>query len=109
MSQMETTNGGRLFPELSDGRLLGKPIHENSNMDSTVTTSGAVANYILAYGDWSSFVVADRIGTQVELIPNIVGANQRQTGQRGLLLWYRTGSDSVNDNAFRLLNAASAA
>jgi len=33
----------------------------------------------------------------------------RPTGQRGVLMWFRTGSDSVNDNAFRLLNVATTA
>jgi predicted phage gp36 major capsid-like protein len=28
----------------------------------------------------------------------------RPTGQRGALLWFRTGSDVVNPNAFRLLS-----
>jgi predicted phage gp36 major capsid-like protein len=49
-------------------------------------------------------VIVDRIGNTLELIPNLVGANRRPTGQRGALLWFRTGSDSVVDNAFRLLN-----
>jgi predicted phage gp36 major capsid-like protein len=47
-------------------------------------------------------VIVDRIGTTLELIPNLVGATRRPTGQRGALLWFRTGSDSVVDNAFRL-------
>lgn len=109
MSQFETTAGARLFPELSDGRLLNRPINENSNMDSTVTTAGAVSNFILAYGDWKQFVIVDRIGTTIELIPNLVGANRRPTGQRGALLWFRTGSDVLVTNAFRLLDVASAA
>ena len=62
-------------------------------------------NYILMHGDFTEFVIVDRIDTTLELIPNLVGANRRPTGQRGALLWFRTGSDSVVDNAFRLLNA----
>jgi HK97 family phage major capsid protein len=109
MSQFETTNGARLFPELSDGRLLNRPINELSNMDGTVTTTGAVSNFVLLYGDFSNFVIVDRIGTTIELVPHLVGANMRPTGQRGALMWFRTGSDSVNDNAFRMLDAQSAA
>lgn len=102
MSQMETTAGARLFPELSDGRLLNKPINELSNMDGVINATQE--NYMLLYGDFRNFVIVDRIGTTLELIPNLVGANRRPTGQRGALLWFRTGSDSVVDNAFRLLN-----
>jgi predicted phage gp36 major capsid-like protein len=36
---------------------------------------------------------------------NLFGANRRPTGQRGMFLWARVGSDSVVDNAFRLLTA----
>ncbi|WP_206050813.1 phage major capsid protein [Nocardioides speluncae] len=110
MSQFETTAGARLFPEISEGRLLNRPLHENSNMDSTITTSGAVSNFVLAYGDWrQAFVIVDRIGAQLELIQNVVGANGRPTGQRGAFLWARTGSDVLVTNAARLLDVASAA
>ena len=39
MSQMETTAGARLFPELSEGRLLNKPINELSNMDGVINAA----------------------------------------------------------------------
>jgi predicted phage gp36 major capsid-like protein len=61
-------------------------------------------NYVLLYGDFSNFVIVDRFPSQVELIPNLFGANRRPTGQRGAFLWARTGSDSVVDNSFRVLN-----
>ena len=110
MSQMELSTGGsRVFPELAEGRLLNRPINELSNMDSTVTVAGAVSNFILLYGDFSNFVIADRIGTQMEFIPNLVGTNRRPTGQRGALMWFRSGSDVVVQNAFRLLDVPSAA
>jgi predicted phage gp36 major capsid-like protein len=78
-------------------------------MDGSITTSGAVSNFALLYGAFENFVIADRIGSTLELIPNIVGTNQRPTGQRDAMLWFRTGSDSVNDAAFRMLDVASAA
>lgn len=109
MSQMETTAGARLFPELSDGRLLNRPINELSNMDGVLTTTGAVSNFVLLYGDFQNFVIADRIGSSVEFVQNVVGADGRPTGQRGMMLWFRTGSDVVVDNAFRMLDVASAA
>lgn len=98
----ETTNGAKEFPELANGQLLGRPLNELSNMDGSVTAD--VNNYLAVYGDWSQFVIVDRIGTTLELIPNLMGANQRPTGQRGALLWFRTGSDVLVPNAFRMLN-----
>lgn len=109
MRRFETANGAMQFPELADGRLLNRPLYENSAMDSTVTTTGAVSNYILAYGDWSKFVIVDRIGTTIDLVPVLFGANGRPTGQRGFHAWYRTGSDVIVSNAFRLLDVPSAA
>lgn len=108
IAQMETTNGARLYPEITQNprALLGKPLHEASTLDSTIA-GGATADYVVAYGDWSNYVIADRVGTRVEVVQHLMGANRRPTLQRGLLLWGRVGADSVNDNAFRLLNAAS--
>ncbi|MFZ3595831.1 phage major capsid protein [Streptomyces sp. BH104] len=103
LKQFESTNGAPKFPEIANGQLLGKPLNECSNMDGSLTAGQD--NHVLVYGDFSNFVIVDRIGTTLELIPNLVGANRRPTGQRGALLWFRTGSDSIADNAFRVLNA----
>jgi HK97 family phage major capsid protein len=105
--QMETTNGSILFPELRDSppRLLGKPFHENSNMDGALNAAATANNYVMVYGDIArAFFIVDRVGSTLELIPNLVGANQRPTGQRGALLWFRTGSEVVVPQAARLLD-----
>ncbi len=41
----------------------------------------------------------------VELVPHLVGANRRPTGQRGLLAYWRVGAGLINPAAVRLLNA----
>lgn len=106
IQQFETAAGAKVFPEVSGTPplLLRKPLNENSNMDGAWNVAATANNYILLYGDFSNFVIVDRIGTTLELIPHVVGTNRRPTGQRGALLWFRTGSDSVNDNAFRMLD-----
>jgi HK97 family phage major capsid protein len=78
-------------------------------MDGSINAAATADNYLLAYGDWSNFVIVDRIGTTIELIPNLVGANRRPTGQRGALMWFRTGSDVVVNEAFRLLDVPTTA
>lgn len=110
-AQFETTNGALKFPELRESppRLLSRPMSELSNLDSTVVPAATANNYVLLYGDFQNFVIVDRIGTSLELIPNLFGANRRPTGQRGALLWFRTGSDSVNDSAFKLLDVPTTA
>jgi HK97 family phage major capsid protein len=104
MRLMETSNGGRLFPELSSDppMLLGRKINELSNMDGTIT--GSAENYVLLYGDFQAGnVIVQRLGSTLEIIPNLVGANRRPTAERGALLWWRTGSNVVVP-AFELLN-----
>ena len=81
--------------------LLGKPVYEASAMDAFTGTTG-VAN-LMVVGDFRNFVIFDRIGTRVETIQNVVNTNGVPTGQRGLIMWFRTGSDSVHDNAVRQL------
>lgn len=88
--------------------LLGRPAYEAEEMDTkstTADTSPAKSDHVLVYGNFEHYVIADRIGMQVEFIPHLVGAAQRPTGQRGWYAYYRVGADSVLDDAFRVLKA----
>jgi HK97 family phage major capsid protein len=82
--------------------ILGWPVYENSNMDGTLT--GAAADYLVLSGDFQQFAIVDRIGTTVELIPHIMGANRRPIGARGFYMHWRTGSGVLVADAFRLSN-----
>jgi HK97 family phage major capsid protein len=86
-------------------RLLGRPIAASEAMDSAVAGTN---KKFLVFGDFSNnnYVIADRIGTTVELVPHLVGASGRPTGQRGFFMYKRVGADSVNDGAFRTLNGS---
>lgn len=105
--QFDEGGGHGLWAQLGEDRpggLLGRPALESEDM------AGAVAadNMIAVLGDWSNFVIADRIGTTVEFVPHLFGANRRPTNQRGWLAYTRHGSDSVNDAAFRMLQVRAA-
>ena len=90
--------------------LAGKPWHELSNMDSSINAAATENNYMLLYGDVAAgFAIVDRIGSSLELIPNLVDANQRPTGERGALLWFRTGSEVMLPEALRLLDVPTTA
>lgn len=79
-------------------------------MDSAINAAATENNYMLIYGDVArGFFIVDRVGSTLELIPNLVGANQRPTGQRGALLWARTGSEVVVPQALRLLDVPATA
>jgi HK97 family phage major capsid protein len=105
--RFETTAGSWEFPELRNNppTLLGKPFYENSNMDSAIDPAATANNYMAVYGDIArAFYIVDRVGSTLEIISNLMGANQRPTGERGALLWFRTGSKVVNVPAARLLD-----
>ncbi|UQE74198.1 phage major capsid protein [Gordonia sp. PP30] len=102
LRQFDTNGGSALWGQLAESRkaeLLGRPDYVAEAM------AGAVADEakVLLFGDFSNYVIADRIGTTVEYVPNLFGANGRPTGQRGWLAHFRTGADVVNPGAFRLL------
>lgn len=105
MRRFDTQGGAALWTTLGNGlpqQLLGKPIAEAEAMDSTVTA--LAANPLLIFGDFSNYVIADRVGTTVEYIPHLFGSNRRPTGQRGWYAHFRVGADSVNDAGFRMLD-----
>lgn len=102
----ETAAGARRYPEVSDGRLLNRPLNEASYMDTAGATALAGNDSTLLYGDFSKYVIADRAGgSALEFVPHLFGVNGRPTGQRGWFYFSRVGADSVDDNAFRLLTA----
>jgi HK97 family phage major capsid protein len=101
--QFDTSGGAAMWERFSadtPGQLLGRPALENSDMDGAI---GAGDDYILVFGDFDNYVIADRIGMAVEFIPHLFGASQRPTGQRGWYAYSRLGAESVNDAAFKLL------
>ena len=83
--QFETTSGAHEFPELREipAHILGKRWYENSGIDSAFDPAATANNYVALYGDVAkAFYIVDRVGSTLELIPNLVGANQRPTGPR---------------------------
>lgn len=105
VGSLETSNGSLRFPEIAAGRLLNRPLRENSHLDAPGRTAGTGNDFVAIYGDFRNYVIADRVGSVVELIPNLFGVNGRPTGQRGLFLWWRVGADVIVPNAFRVLTA----
>lgn len=105
---LDTAGGAGLWVQLRDDlppQLIGKRTYESEDMDGTPFTTGADNDNVLIFGDFTNYVIADRIGMTVELIPHLFGTNRRPTGQRGWYAYYRVGADSVNDDAFRMLQA----
>jgi HK97 family phage major capsid protein/HK97 family phage prohead protease len=100
--QFDTSGGADLWVRLANSlpsELIGYPSYEVSTMDSGLTDG----YHILLFGDFKQFIIVDRIGMSVELIPHIFGANGRPTGQRGIYAIWRNSSEIITDNAFCLL------
>ena len=89
---VEMTNGKELFD---------LPVVRSSTMLSA-TTSG---NHIAVLGDFSQYIVYDRLGVNVEFIQNVVDGDGLPVGKRGLVAYKRVGGDVSDVDAFRLLKA----
>lgn len=111
--QFDTAGGAAMWERIGAGQpaeLLGYPAYEASAMDNGFNAAATADNFLLILGDFSNYVIADRVGMSVELVPHLFAtANNRPSGQRGFYAWWRVGADSVNDNAFRMLNVATTA
>ena len=89
-------------PSGNTGRVYrGYPMNAASAM-SAVTTTGA---NLMIIGDPRAFVIVDRIGMNVELIPVVMGANQRPKGARALYVYWRNTSAVRTVKAFRVLQS----
>lgn len=106
IKQMSTGSNGSYFwsdfnNAVGEGSgLLGSPVAKSSTM-ATAQTSGTK---LLVLGDFSQFLIYDRIGTQVEFIQNVVDSSGLPTGTRGLVAHKRVGSDVTDLDAFRIFN-----
>lgn len=99
--QFDTAGGANLWETLANdapSQLLGKSFYELSEMADVAT-----GVKFLVYGDFSRFVIVDRIGLSIDTIPHLFGVNHRPTGQRGLYAMWRNSSKVVDSNAFRAL------
>ena len=83
-------------------KIRNRPIEFSSYFPGSLATTGA-AN-ILVVGDFRNYVIAERAGMSVELVPHLFDVtNNRPTGSRGWFAWARHGGNTVNDLGFRLL------
>jgi HK97 family phage major capsid protein len=87
-------------PGNTGATLLGRGAWEASAMQATVVN----ATKIMVVGDFSYFLIVDRIGMNVEVVPHIFGATSRfPIGQRGLYAYWRNTSKVLSANAFATL------
>ena len=101
--QMDTYGGSAFWANLgmaTPQQLLGQPVYENSTMTATVTTG---SNILLA-GDFSEYLIYDRVGVEMRYNAIVTGTSAgRPTGQAAWFAFWRTGANVLNANAFRVL------
>lgn len=102
--QFDTAGGAQLWARIGDGQpneLMDYPAYRASGMSSTVATG----NNILVLGDFSQFLIVDRLGMNVELIPQIFDSanGNRPTGQRGVYAVWMNNATRLVDSAFQVL------
>lgn len=74
---------------------------------STMSTSIGTGSLIMLQGDFNQFLIVDRVGMGIELVPQVLGSNRRPTGERGIFALWFNNSKILVDNAFRLLRIKS--
>lgn len=88
--------------------LKGRRAYLNDYMKEMAATE---TKGLAVVGDWVNYLVAQRAGMSIELIPHVFNAPEEggatvPTGQRAWFAWARVGADSINDNGFRMLSTA---
>lgn len=99
--QFDTAGGAGLWVQLGGGvppQLLGWDYRMASDMLDVATS----VKFLLV-GDFQRYLIVDRIGLTVDLIPHIFGTSHRPTGQRGIYAFWRNSAKVVDANAFRAL------
>lgn len=104
--QFGVADGHALWERIGKGQpaeLLGYSAHESSDMSAT----HAADERFLLFGDFKQFLIVDRVGMSVELVPHLFHVdNNRPTGQRGIYAIWRNNSKVLVDNAFRVLDGS---
>ena len=98
-----TSGAGSVYQPLAVGtppQLLGYPRHNSSAMEDDYTTA---AKKIMLFGDFSNFLIVDKVGLTVTDAGFYRNTSAQLTGQRALFIHYRNSSVILVDNAFRLL------
>lgn len=101
--QFDTAGGANLWERIGKGQpneLLGYSAYEATAMAAALTTGSK----ILVFGNLAEgYIIVDRVGMTVELIPNLVGANRRPTGQRGIFAVWRNNAKMIVPQAVKVL------
>jgi HK97 family phage major capsid protein len=108
--QFDTAGGAELWARIGDGQpptlLDQKAVRVSALPATSAGVVPAATTGIMVLGDFSQFVIVDRIGMNVELIPNVMDPTTGfPTGQRGLYALWMNNSVIRVPQAFVTLNS----
>lgn len=98
--QFDTQGGANLWAYIGEGRpdtLIGKPAYELSTMNAEIKEN----KLNLLYGDFSQYLIAERIGMGIDVVPHVMNG-KKATGQRGFYAFWRNGAKVLTASAFRV-------
>lgn len=75
-------------------QILGRPVGLSSSFPGTPSSTTEVENW-LAVGDFSNFVIVDKVGMSSIYYPVAVDGSGVPTGEAGWVAWFRQGSEVV--------------
>jgi HK97 family phage major capsid protein len=96
---------GTLYARLTEGRppeLIGYPAREASSMPVRFTSPSVFGTRYAILGDFSQFMIVDKAGMDVEIVPHLF-SNNLPTASRGIFALWRNNTKVLADNAFRIL------
>lgn len=113
--QFPTDNGGSVAGSMNNlyveslqagnpRRLLDYPSYRSTAMAKLSTALGTDNTAFMVFGDFKQFLIVDRIGMTVEMVPTVVDPTTgRPTGQRGVYAVWMNNSKILIPEAFRYL------
>lgn len=100
LDNLRVATGSGQIPGRFGASFLGYPAYQNTAISSTFTTGQLIG----VLGDFSYYIIVDRIGMNIETIPHLFDVtNNQPTGQRGLYAYWRNGAKVADAAAFRTL------
>lgn len=109
--QVLNTTTGLWADSLQQGQppaLIGYPAYRASNIGTASSTIPPVASVKWAIlGDFSRYVIVDRVGLQLRVIDNLFNGNTTggityPVGMSGLVAYWRNSAGVIDSNAFRV-------
>lgn len=107
LGETVTGNSAHLVEGIADGvpdRLLGRPLTTTTELDKAGQTTAAGNDNVAVFGDLRQYVIADRLGALIQVLP-AMGAAGRPIGGSNFYLFWRNGADYTVPDAARLLRA----